>query len=131
MTEITVGQLIAGAFNLARFQYPEINKRWITASYRMGGLLPDAMLMATLQQAGELDLVCRSMELEMQASVKAQQGGVAFDGFDFRQNLSILSSQWVSLAYAAHYALHSRKLLPAASDNLSAICEFCACRFKT
>jgi len=118
MANITAGQLIVGAFNLARSQYPELNKRWINASYRMGGIIRDAALTFVLQQAGELDLLCRSIEQETQRSIKSQQSTSGSEGTDLQINyLELLSSQWVSVTYAAHFALHSRKLLPTVADN--------------
>jgi hypothetical protein len=61
----SIGQLIVAAFGIARGQNIELNKRWIRMSYRIGGQLPQSLLMVTIQRIGEVDLVCRALEDEL------------------------------------------------------------------
>jgi hypothetical protein len=59
---VTVTQLITAAFILARSRYPELDKTWVSISVRVGGLLPNSLLMASVQRTVELDMVLRCME---------------------------------------------------------------------
>src|SRR5437773_2703674 len=102
----SIGQLIVAAFGIARGQNIELNKRWIRMSYRIGGQLPQSLLMVTIQRIGEVDLVCRALEDELLE--KPPQDGE----LDFRDNcLMVLSDWWIGSIYAVCYTLKDRKIL--------------------
>lgn len=105
MTSMTIGQLVTLLFGAGRATYPELNKQWITASFRIGGLLPKSLMMVTIQRLGEVDLVCRALENELQKN-PAPEGEM-----DFRPNyLHVLSEWWVGSAYAVCFAIKDRNL---------------------
>jgi hypothetical protein len=102
----TVGELLVGAFVVARSTHPELGQTWTTLSWRIGGLLPRSMLMATVQRLGEIDAVCRAVEREMVALPPAE--GV----MDFRDHYyTMLAELWIGTAYSICYILKTRKLV--------------------
>jgi hypothetical protein len=100
-----VGQLITAAFGIARANYPDLNQKWVAASWRTGAKIPESLAIISVQRVGELDLVCRSLEDELRKS-PPQEGEI-----DSRDNyLFMLSELWVGAAYAICFALKDRKL---------------------
>jgi hypothetical protein len=59
---VTVTQLITAAFMLSRSRYPELHKIWINVAFRVGGLLPNSLLLPSVQRTGDLDMMLRAME---------------------------------------------------------------------
>lgn len=103
---MTVGQLLVAAFGLSRNGEPELNRRWIRMSFRIGSQLPRSLLSVSIQRLGEVDLICRAVEKELFEQPPR-------DGeMDFRDNyLTVLSEWWIGSAYAICYTLMIRKIL--------------------
>ncbi len=59
-----VTNVLDAAFGLARQRHGEIYRRWISASFAIGGQLPDSLLSESVQRAGEMDLILRCLEDE-------------------------------------------------------------------
>ena len=102
---MSVTHSLMAAFAEARTQYPQIEKVWIGASYSWGCRLPNSLLMMSVNDAGQLDVVIRSME----------------DEFDDDPNqhvalslLRMLSSQWISTGCEVLRVLRERNLDPSA-----------------
>jgi hypothetical protein len=91
--EANVSQLIAAAFALAKQRMSPQYQQWIDASYAIGGLLPNSMLVSSVQKEGEIDLVLRCMEAEA-----AQKIGEPDPLFAFHYQ-SLLSATWVGGCY--------------------------------
>jgi hypothetical protein len=101
-----IGQLIVSAFTMSRAAHPALNQRWITASFRVGGLLPRSMMPVTIQRVGEIDALCRSLEVELLINPSPPSD------MDARNNyLMLFSELWVSQAYSVCYVLWDRDLL--------------------
>ena len=103
---LNIGQLVTAVFAAARMANPALNARWVAMSIRLGGRLPQSLLMVSVQRAGEVDLVCRALERDL-----VDQPASTTE-IDLRHNyLSMLAEWWISSAYAVCYTLSSRKLL--------------------
>jgi hypothetical protein len=83
----TIGQLLVGAFALSRDRNQPIYKRWIAASWRVGSKIPDSMVMASIQRAGEVDLICRALEEELLEKPSAE------GEMDFRDNYLMMFAE--------------------------------------
>jgi hypothetical protein len=103
---MSVTRLILGAFNLAKARYPEVYKSWIAISGRLGGLLPDSLLIASVQRAGDLDMVVRAMEDERQSAAHEFNDDECFAA-DYQKALSEL---WIGQVYEILRLLKARKL---------------------
>ncbi len=102
--EFSIGQLLVAVFAAGRMADPELYKRWIAMSFRLGGLLPDSLLSVSVQRAGEVDLVCRALEREL-----VEQPVSAIE-MDFRYNYLFVLSEWfIGSVYSVCYTLSSRK----------------------
>ena len=104
---MTVMQLITAAFRLAVFRHPELHQTWVNISLRVGGLLLKSRLVASVQRAGELDMVLRCMEDDFSPS---QEGAGEVDLFSFHYQL-MLSQLWVGEVYEIFRLLIERKLV--------------------
>ena len=91
---MTVSQSVVGIFNFVKASNPELYKSWITISARIGALLPDSLLMASVQKVGELDLLLRAMEDEYDSKT----GEVNPDDFSAHY-LIWLSELWIGSLY--------------------------------
>ena len=98
---MTVTQLLAQAFSVARGRLPEVQKAWVAASHRMGGLLPNSLLAPSIYKLGDLDLVLRCMEDE--------RASADLDAKESDRLLIMLSEQWVGSAYAVAWVLKERE----------------------
>jgi hypothetical protein len=75
-------------------------------SHRIGSQLPRSLLAVTIQQIGEVDLLCRALEKEL-LEQPPRDGEI-----DFRFNyLMVLSEWWIRSAYAVCYTLKDRMIL--------------------
>jgi hypothetical protein len=99
-----VSQLITAAFNLAKGRLPQQYQQWVDASYAIGGLLPNSMLVSSVQKEGEIDLVLRCMEAEAM-----QTPGEASPLFTFHYQ-SLLSASWVGGCYEILRTLRQREM---------------------
>jgi hypothetical protein len=57
-----VGQLLVAAFNISRQAHRATGERWIKASFRAGGAIPESAAFMSIQRIGDLDLLCRALE---------------------------------------------------------------------
>jgi hypothetical protein len=108
-----VGDLIQAAFRQASIRNPDLHAAWVTASYRLGGLLPTSTLVSSVQRAGELDQLVRCMEDEFSFNQDGQKPSQEPD-FSFHYQV-MLSELWITEMYEIFRLLKDRKLAP--SDN--------------
>lgn len=88
-----VSPYIAAALGLVQLRYREIGQRWVTVSYKIGGHLPESLLVVSVQHMGRLDTLLRCMEDERRFF---RDDGADPNLFDFQV---ILSQAWVSGVY--------------------------------
>lgn len=101
-----LGQLIISTFGVARLKFPELSQKWIAASWRVGSKIPGSLAIVSAQRVGELDLLCRGLEVEL------FENPLKPEVMDLRENyLSMFSELWIGAAYAISFALKDRKLL--------------------
>jgi hypothetical protein len=106
---MTVGELLVATFASARSASQGQAENWVGLSIRIGGMLPRSMLMATVQRLGELDALCRAIEIELEAA--PPRPGV----MDFRHHYySMMAEHWLGTAYSICYILGKRKLMTGA-----------------
>lgn len=86
---------IALAYTLARQRLPEVHKIWISVSFRIGAQLPNSLMVASVQRAGELDMVLRCMEDDFKLPTDNEFG---LDAMAFNYQIA-LSEFWVMQAY--------------------------------
>jgi hypothetical protein len=103
-----VSGLITAAFAQASNKYPDLHKRWIQTSVRVGGLIPASLLMASVQHDGNLDLVLRAMEDE---NTPPEQAADRLPMFASHYQ-KMLSELWVGSLYETTRLLIERKLNP-------------------
>ena len=103
---MSVTHSLMAAFAEARTQYPQIEKVWIGASYSWGCRMPNSLLMMSVNDAGRLDVVIRSMEDEFDVDDPNQHEALRL--------LTVLSSQWISTGYEVLRVLRERNLFPSA-----------------
>jgi hypothetical protein len=106
---MSVSKLVATAFALATQSQPELSKAWIQVSFRLGGALPNSLLILSLQRDGNLDLVLRCMEGERAATDQhSEQAGL----FEVHYQ-KMLSELWVGSLYESlRLLIVERKLIP-------------------
>jgi hypothetical protein len=112
---MTVTQLTIAAFRLAASRCPELHKTWISISVRVGGLLPNSRLIASVQRTGELDMVLRCMEDDYSPP---QEGAGEADLFSCHYQKT-LSELWVGDAYEIFRLLTTERKLALDSDVLA------------
>src|SRR3954470_4158333 len=103
---MTVSDLITASFRQASERQRALHQAWIRISYRVGGLLPKSLLLYSVQQYGELDLVLRCMEDELAPKLGKPPG------LDFHyQYQRLLSEVWVGAIYEIlRLLINDRKL---------------------
>jgi len=109
---MNVTQLLSATFHLAKSQNFELQQKWIVASVRVGGLLPNSLLMYSVQRIGELDTVLRSIEAERS---QVQHTPDQIDIFSLSYQ-SLLSDLWIGSSYEVVRLLGGRGIAPS-SDN--------------
>lgn len=87
----SVSDIVAASFHQARSMYPELNRAWIEASFKLAGRAGVMPMMIAVQRAGEIDLVLRAMEDELRE-------GKTQDGFAFNYQV-MMSETWVLASY--------------------------------
>ena len=113
---ISPSQLITLAFRTAVERKMEFHKTWTAKSLRLGSLLPDSLLITSIQQAGELDILVRCMEDDPLPTAD-NASDIDLLSFSYR---CMLSTFWVGITYEVCRVLDSRKLLPE-SDELKSL----------
>src|SRR5438132_10790560 len=114
---MSVSKLIAAAFAEAARRNAELDRSWIQVSVRLGGAIPDSLLMASLQQDGNLDLVLRCMEDERAAQAPEQEGL-----FEVHYQ-KMLSELWVGRLYEPLRLLVVERKLLTDTDETRALAE--------
>jgi len=107
-----VGQLVTAAFRAAAAQNPELQQAWINKSHRLGSLLPDSLLTASIQQAGELDMLIRCLEAEPLSDADIPSD---LDIFSLHYR-TMLSTLWVGKMYEICRVLDKRNLMSASQE---------------
>jgi hypothetical protein len=102
-----VTQLITSAFALANSRHSELRQVWVRISLRTGALLPNFLLLESVQRAGDLDILLRSLEDEFSKSGQRDDGA----GLLSTTYQVFLSEHWIGVAYEIFGALKARKLL--------------------
>ncbi len=69
--DMTVIELISVAVSLSFSQHQAIHKTWINISFQVGSVLPDSLLVASIQHVGKLDIFLRSMEDDLSSQQKS------------------------------------------------------------
>jgi len=111
---VSVSQFVVGAFRLAATRFPELHENWVRISYEVGGLLPNSLLLVSIQRAGELDLVLRCMEDDF-PMLSEENHEVSMFGGHYQVMLSEL---WIGTVYEIVRAFDERKLVKR-NDRLS------------
>ena len=105
-----VTNLISSAFALASSQQRKVKEDWVSISHGVGSLLPDSLLLASIQNVGNLDVLLRCMEIEREPCVSRPQDF----GFDvhltFHYQL-LFSRIWICDLYEVFRLLKSRNLI--------------------
>jgi hypothetical protein len=107
---MTVTQLITIAFRLAASRYPDLHQTWVKASFQIGSLLPNSLLVSSVQRAGQLDMVLRCMEDDFSLPPEGAKEDAIFSG----DCQIMLSELWIGVVYEIFRLLIERKL---AFDN--------------
>jgi len=117
MVTPNVSSLIARAFAMASAKNPGLSAVWIRISFRLGGMLPNSMLVASIQQDGNLDALLRAMEDERRAATSNQEDHL----LEFNYQV-MLSELWVGRFYEHLRLLVERGLLPD-TEEVKALAE--------
>lgn len=116
-SDMIVSRLITTAFQEAASQYPDIHHKWVAISQRIGALLPESLLIVSVQRSGRLDVVLRCMEDDF----APQSGGTgSIDALSVEYQ-AMLSDIWIGVAYEIFRLLIGERKLVVASDELMAI----------
>lgn len=103
-----IAQLLSAAFGQAFSRNREIHKSWISISFRVGSSLPNSLLPLSIQKAGELDLLLRSLEAEF-----SSQPSEGADPFLFNNSKqAMLTELWIGMVYEIFRLLIERDLAP-------------------
>ena len=105
---MTVNEHLARAFNEARNHNPELMRVWIAISHRVGSKLPQSLLPMSIQRAGNIDLVLRSLEDEFATTVTTPEGPEA--NILHAHHLNMLAVYWVGDVYEVFRLLRDRDL---------------------
>lgn len=117
---MNVTQLITAAFILARSRYPELCTIWNRISFQVSALLPNSLLMVSVQRMGDLDMILRAMEDDYSPLTEGTgEAGRPADLFSDHYHL-MLSELWVGAVYEVFRLLIERKLTPD-SDAIRAL----------
>jgi hypothetical protein len=101
---MTVNQCVVQAFQIARASYPDLHKTWIGVSFRIGGLLPNSLLLPSVQRSGDIDMLLRAMEDE-HVSTTSEESAAELS-FHYQ---AMLSNLWIGDVYEILRLLKERK----------------------
>ena len=65
----SVSELVVSSYQLASMRQQAVIESWIAGSLKLGGKLPNSLLVVSIQQVGSLDALLRSMEDELTSDV--------------------------------------------------------------
>lgn len=97
-----ISKLIEAAFAESQLRNEELHSRWIQISFKIGGQLPQSLLLLSVQQLGSLDLLVRSIEQERSGVLVESE--TALDTYA----QSMFSEVWVCKAYEICRVLHNQ-----------------------
>jgi hypothetical protein len=103
--KVTVAQLINAAFRLSSSRCQELHRTWISISFKAGGLLPESLLLASVQRSGELDMVLRCMEDDFSPEASMREVSI----FHYQ---AMFSEIWIGEVYEIFRLLGARKVAP-------------------
>lgn len=104
---MSVKDLVNAAFALARKNNSGNMREWIGISYRIGRLLPNSLLTISLQRAGEIDCLLRSMEDEL---VKLHHSDAESNALHTHYQM-LLSEYWIGAIYECVRLLQECELM--------------------
>ena len=102
--------LISSAFALASSQKREVKEAWLSISHGVGSLLPNSLLVRSIQEVGDLDVLLRCMEEERKPCVSQPQDFGIDVHFAFHYQ-SVLSRIWICGLYEIFRLLKFRQLI--------------------
>jgi hypothetical protein len=100
---VNIAQTVAAAFMLASSRFQELHRTWISISAKVGGQLPNSLLVVSVQRSGELDMLLRGMEDDFSPT----SAGEADFSVHYQKMLSEL---WISEVYEVFRLLAKRKI---------------------
>ena len=103
-----VRQLLATTFAVALSQHPELHQKWIDISFRIGSLLPNSLLMMSIQDIGKIDMLLRSVEKEFTPGQK-DKSEITMLAFHCQK---MFSGFWIGSMYEIFRLLADREIVP-------------------
>jgi hypothetical protein len=100
---MSTAALLNLAFAEASQKYYSIYEQWIKISTKVGGRLPQSMLMGNIQRYGRLDLLLRAIEDELHLGLRP-------DDVFTTDHLSMFSELWIGGEYEIFRLLRQQKL---------------------
>lgn len=118
MTLPPVSPLLNSLFNVARAKYRAENEAWVQLSYRLSGRFNLVTALSSIQREGDLDLLLRCLEDELNAKKDAS-------GMDFSFHYQLMFSEtWIVGCYEILRAFRQRDREAAeAGRPTSGVCE--------
>jgi hypothetical protein len=113
----SIAAILASLFLQARAKQQPCLERWKKVSYRLGPLLPQSLLIVSIQQQGELDSVLRCVEDEFSDASQRDKLDTA------TQYFMMFTVDWIGGTYEILRLLRERKLLDG-SELQSLLREF-------
>ena len=102
-----VHPFLSAAFAEANRSYPGLQEKWIKISFRVGSRLPRSLLLASLQRAGQVDVIVRSLEDEAAATIPNPPADILLPHW-----LTMFSAYWIADIYDSCFLLERRGLEP-------------------
>lgn len=112
---MNTSELLSAAFHQSSFKQREIYENWLKLSFSLGGLLPNSLLVSSIQRLGKLDLLLRSLESEFAPELQDKD-------LTLLDNQFFLSEIWVGQAYAITSTLIRRN--PQNNQKLKELNDF-------
>lgn len=113
MTLPPVSPLLNSLFNIARTKYGTENKAWVTLSFRLSGRLKLVTAISSIQQQGDLDILLRCLEDEINTKKDASGTDLSF------HYLMMFSETWIVGCYEILRALKQRDREAAEAGRLT------------
>ncbi len=105
--KLNVSWFIESAFGIARSKYNDDDVKWISLSGRLGGPVSTPGMWINLQKIGQLDLLLRCLEDDLQERRTAQPDGHGLDfAFTYQKSFSEL---WIGACYEVLRAIRQRE----------------------
>jgi hypothetical protein len=102
-----IGPALTHVFHAAGARQQQVAQTWVAISHKVGGRLPNSLLMYSIQRDADVDLLLRSIEDEMaRRDVNAHQQGPFF----VSKYQELMSTYWIGSVYETFRLLNSRGL---------------------